>query len=56
MAGHDEDLEDDLAPAEDLLEDGSHSHGPPDDLDGVAKVHHERVLLPELAQHEARVC
>lgn len=55
MAAHDHDLEDDLGPAEDLLEDAAHADGLSEDLDGVAEVEHVGVRLVELAQDEARV-
>ena len=55
MATHDEDLEYDLPPAKDLLEQGAHAHRLADDLHRVAKVADEGVLLAELAEDEARV-
>lgn len=56
MAAHDEDLEDDLGPAKELLEQGAEAVGFADDLEGVTEVLDEGVLLVELGEHEAGVC
>lgn len=66
MGAHDEDLEDGLSPAKDLLEDAGKgnvetkeadgAHGSANDLDGIAKVFDKGILFLELAEHETRVC
>ncbi|KAI6776002.1 hypothetical protein HG530_002760 [Fusarium avenaceum] len=45
-------LENDLRPTKDLLEDTAHSDGLSDDFDGVTEVLHEGVLGAELSQHK----
>lgn len=52
MAAHDKNLENDLRPTKDLLENTAHSDGLSDDFDGVTEVLHEGVLGAELSQHE----
>lgn len=55
MATHDENLENDLAPAKHLLEQGAHANRLANDLDRITKVADKGVLFPELAEDEAGV-
>lgn len=54
MGTHDEDLERNLSPAKDFLEQRAHANRLADDLDGIAKVFDAGVLLSKLAKHETR--
>jgi hypothetical protein len=56
MASHDKDLENDLRPTENLLENTSHSDGLSNDFDGVAKVLDEGILGAKFSEDEAGVC
>lgn len=55
VAAHDHDLENDLSPAENLLEEGTHANGLPDNLESISKVLNMGILLAELGQYQARV-
>lgn len=55
VAAHDEDLEEHLAPAENLLEDAPHADGFPDNLDRIAEIPHERIGLPELPEYDSGI-
>jgi hypothetical protein len=55
MAAHDEDLEDGLRPAKELLEEFAHADGPAHDLASITEALDPGVLFPELAHDEARV-
>jgi hypothetical protein len=56
MASHDENLENDLRPAKNFLENATHSDGLSNDFDGVAKVLDEGVLGAEFSEDKAGVC
>lgn len=55
MAAHNEDLEQDLTPSEDLLEYATHADGFPDDLDRISEVPHERVGLSEFPEYNSGI-
>lgn len=55
MGSHDEDLEDELRPAKDFLEQPALADRVAEDLQRVAEVVDVRVLFLELAHYEARV-
>lgn len=55
MASHDKDLENNLRPTKNLLEDTAHADGFSNDFDSVAKVLDEGVLGAELSEDEAGV-
>lgn len=53
MGAHDEDLEQNLGPSKDFLEQRTHANRLANDLDGVTKVFDVGVFFSELAEHEA---
>lgn len=55
MASHDENLENNLRPTKNLLENATHADGFSNDFDGVAKVLDEGILGAEFSEDEAGV-
>lgn len=55
MTTHDEDLENNLRPAENLLERPFHTKGLADESNSITKILHVGVLLLELSQDNKRV-
>ena len=52
MGGHDEDLEKDLGPTKDLLEQRAHADRLANNLDSIAKVLDKGVVFAEVGKHQ----